>query len=110
MKIRDIVNEVTLGSYEKKAALDRAMSAMDKGLGQGDADQLSQRMARREKGMARAAARRASKMKSAPVAQDMSGRKQELKQWLDAHSSDEYADEYSVWRKWDNARTEYERL
>lgn len=110
MKIRDIVNEVSLGSYEKKAALDRAMSAMDKGLGQGDAEKLTHRMARREKGLKRAASRRASAPKFAPAAQDMSSRKQELKQWLDSHSSDQYADEYSVWKKWDDANTEYNRL
>lgn len=112
MKIRDIVNEVSLGSYEKKAALDRAMSAMDKGLGQGDAEKLTHRMARREKGLASAAKRRASASATmfTPSKPDMSSRKQELKQWLDSHSSDQYADEYSVWKKWDDANTEYNRL
>lgn len=92
------LDEVSLGDYAKKAKLSQALSKMEKGLGYaGDHDA---KIARREKGLARAKTRMPAPKVSAPPQvdrADLEAKLAHLEKQFDP--SYEYSDDYTFWGK-----------
>lgn len=103
MKRKEVLSEISLGNYVKKATQSKAMSQMDKAFGYpGDHDS---NIAKREKGLMRAKRRGDAKMAAMrkdatanePSKEELHAKLRQLRKEFDPNY--EYSDDYSFWSK-----------
>ena len=119
MKVNDIITEVSLGTYHKKASMSKAMAQMNKGFGYpGDHDTV---INKRTRGLARAKSRsdkamatQAAKNRDAHIA-GIVANADSLKQKLAALEKQfdpdyDYSDDYSFWNKQRGIKAEIDNI